>query len=165
MVEIFQDRIEITNPGVPLIDTDRFLDSPPQSRNEILARFMRRINICEERGTGIDKVLFEIEKVQLPAPKFSVEQNHTRITIYAYKALTKMNKEEKIRACYWHACLCQESNQLMTNSSLRERFGIEQKNQAIVSRIISDTLKKGFIKPSDPDNTSRKHVKYIPFWA
>ncbi len=43
-------RMEITNPGTPLVDTQRFLDSPPQSRNEALASFMRRINVCEESG-------------------------------------------------------------------------------------------------------------------
>ena len=37
MVEIFPGRIEITNPGEPLVDTQRFLDSPPRSRNEVLA--------------------------------------------------------------------------------------------------------------------------------
>lgn len=55
MIEIFDNRIEITNPGKPLIDIKRFLDEPPRSRNESLASFMRRINICEERGSGIDK--------------------------------------------------------------------------------------------------------------
>jgi ATP-dependent DNA helicase RecG len=34
MVEIFDDRIEITNPGVPLMDPNRFVDMPPRSRNE-----------------------------------------------------------------------------------------------------------------------------------
>ncbi|MDX5934117.1 ATP-dependent DNA helicase RecG [Acidithiobacillus thiooxidans ATCC 19377] len=29
MVEIFADRMEITNPGLPLVQTHRFLDSPP----------------------------------------------------------------------------------------------------------------------------------------
>jgi len=60
MVEIFEDRIEITNPGVPLVATERFLDSPPRSRNEALASLLRRIGICEERGSGIDKVVFQI---------------------------------------------------------------------------------------------------------
>ncbi|MEI6219140.1 MAG: ATP-binding protein, partial [bacterium] len=61
MVEIFTDRIEITNPGTPLIDTLRFIDEPPRSRNEALAAIMRRLNICEERGSGIDKVIAQVE--------------------------------------------------------------------------------------------------------
>jgi len=44
-VEIFKDRLEVTNPGTPLIETDRFLDKPPRSRNEKLAALMRRIGI------------------------------------------------------------------------------------------------------------------------
>jgi ATP-dependent DNA helicase RecG len=57
MVEIFEDRIEVTNPGIPLVDTQRFVDTPPRSRNEGLASLMRRIGICEERGSGWDKVV------------------------------------------------------------------------------------------------------------
>ena len=68
MVEIFDDRIEITNPGEPLVDTQRFVDTPPKSRNEALASLMRRFRICEERGSGIDKVVFQVELFQLPAP-------------------------------------------------------------------------------------------------
>lgn len=64
MVEIFSDRIEITNPGKPLIDALRFMDEPPQSRNETLAALMRRMNICEERGSGVDKVVHSVELFQ-----------------------------------------------------------------------------------------------------
>ena len=57
MIEIFATRLEITNPGAPIVDVIRFLDTPPRSRNELMAAFMRRIGICEERGSGIDKVV------------------------------------------------------------------------------------------------------------
>ena len=57
MIEIFSNRLEITNPGAPIVDVIRFLDTPPRSRNELMAAFMRRIGICEERGSGIDKVV------------------------------------------------------------------------------------------------------------
>src|SRR5437867_12920497 len=60
--------IEITNPGAPLVDTQRLVDTPPRSRNEALASLMRRIGICEERGSGWDKVVFQTELYQLPAP-------------------------------------------------------------------------------------------------
>jgi ATP-dependent DNA helicase RecG len=165
MIEVFEDRIEITNPGVPLIDTMRFIDNPPQSRNESLASFMRRINICEERGSGIDKVVKHIEIFQLPAPDFAAIDKFTKSTLFAYQKLNNMSKNDKVRACYQHACLRFVSNDQMTNSSLRERFSIDDKNYSIASRIISDTLDAGLIKPFDPDNTSKKHAKYIPCWA
>jgi predicted HTH transcriptional regulator len=165
MIEIFDDRIEITNPGKPLINTMRFMDHNPQSRNEKLAHFMRRLNICEERGSGIDKVIFECESYQLPAPTFYEGNNYTRVTLFAHKSLRQMNIEDKIRACYLHASLKYISGDFMTNSSLRERFGIAEKNYSIASRIISEGIKSGLIKDQDPYNKSKKHSRYVPFWA
>ena len=51
-IEIFSDRIEITNPGRPLVETNRMIDLPPQSRNETIASLMRRMGLCEEQGSG-----------------------------------------------------------------------------------------------------------------
>lgn len=165
MVEIFADRVEITNPGTPLIDTLRFIDEPPVSRNEALAAFMRRMNICEERGSGIDKVISQVELFQLPAPDFQVTTNHTKAILYAPRKLAKMNVQERIRACYQHACLCWVSNKPMTNASLRERFGIEERNYPMASKIIADAVRSELIRPADPESKSRKHAKYVPFWA
>ena len=165
IIEIFSDRIEITNPGVPLIDTMRFIDEPPRSRNEDLAAFMRRINICEERGSGIDKVVFVVELFQLPAPKFMETGEHTKVILFAHKKLADMDNSDRIRACYQHACLRYVSNEHMTNSSLRKRFSIDDKNYSMASRIIGETVDAGLIKPYDPESTSKKHAKYVPFWA
>lgn len=164
MIEIFQDRIEFTNPGLPLITTNRFIDEY-QSRNEILASFMRRIGVCEEKGSGIDKVIFQVEFYQLPAPDFQVQEKHFKAIIYSFKELNEMDKDDKIRAAYQHACLRHVSNEKMTNQSLRERFRIDERNSAIVSRIIRDTLKMKLIKEEDPESTSRKYARYIPYWA
>ena len=52
----------------------------------------------------------------------------------------------------------------MTNTSLRERFGIEPHNSAMASRIIKETLEVKLIRPYD-GFASRKFMKYVPFWA
>jgi predicted HTH transcriptional regulator len=164
MIEIFSNRIEITNPGKPLIDPMRFIDHNPESRNELLARFMRRLNICEERGSGFDKVVFECEYNQLPAPEIIVNDRYTRIILYGHRTFRQMDKQDKIRACYQHACLKYVSGEYMTNQSLRKRFDIEEYNYTIASKIISDTIKTGLIKDYDEENKSRKYAKYVPYW-
>ena len=164
MIEIFSNRFEVTNPGEPLVDTERFLDSPPKSRNEILASFMRRINICEERGSGIDKVVFETELYQLPAPIFRAVNGSTIVILFAHKELKDMNKQDRIRATYQHAVLRYIQNNFMTNSSLRERFGINDKNIATVSRIIKDTLKDNKIALFDESVGNRART-YVPTWS
>ncbi len=164
MIEVFSERIEITNPGIPLVATDRFLDSPPRSRNEAMASLMRRMNICEERGSGIDKVVVQTEIYQLPAPLFEQFSEHTRSVLFAYREFKKMDKEERIRACYLHCVLKYLNREPMNNSSLRERFGIEEHNKAQVSGILRDAVKAGCIHLYDPDAGPRSR-RYIPFWV
>jgi len=164
MVEIFSDRLEITNPGVPLVAPNRFLDSPPKSRNELVASMMRRIGVCEERGSGIDKVVFQTELYQLPAPLFEVTDEHTRSILFAYKPLNDMDKEERVRACYLHCCLKWVERKPMNNSSVRGRFGIENQNKALASRIIALTIDSGLIKPHDTEAGVRNR-RYIPSWG
>ena len=165
MIEIFSDRVEITNPGIPLVKTDRFLDSPPKSRNEVLASFMRRIGVCEERGSGIDKVVFETEFNQLPAPLFEIVEDQTRAVLFGPRSYAEMYQTDRIRACYLHACLKCVNRSYLTNTSLRKRFGIEEKNRSMVSRIIHDTMDAGLIKPADPESASRRLARYLPYWA
>jgi len=164
MVEIFSNRMEITNPGLPLVKTDRFLDSPPKSRNEGLASFMRRIGVCEERGSGVDKVVFQTEFYQLPAPLFETTEEHTRAVLFAHREFRDMDKDDRIRAGYLHACLRYVQRDFMTNTTLRERFGIEDKNSAMASRIIRDTIEAGLIRCHDETVGSRAR-KYLPWWA
>lgn len=164
MVEIFDNRIEITNPGLPLVSTDRFLDTPPRSRNEALASLMRRFGICEERGSGIDKVVYQTELYQLPAPIFEAVEEHTRVVLFAHRDLKNMDKQDRVWACYLHACLRYVQRDYMTNSTLRERFAIDPKNSAMVSRIIRDALDAGKIRCYD-DSVGSKAKKYLPWWA
>ena len=165
MVEIFANRIEITNPGVPLIDTLRFIDEPPRSRNEALASVMRRMNVCEERGSGIDKVVFQAELFQLPAPDFRATSCHTVAVMFAARALADMDRTDRVRACYQHASLQRVSEKRMTNSSLRTRLGIKDSNYPQASRIIRDTLEAKLIKQHVGGSESTKDASYVPFWA
>jgi len=98
----------------------------------------------------------------LPLPDFTVSDRHTRATIFAPRKLAGTTKVERIRACYQHACLLHVSNKAMTNSTLRKRLGISDENYPMASRIIAETEREGLIRPT---NKSRKHARYVPFWA
>lgn len=165
MIEIFNDRLEITNPGVPLVDVNRFIDTAPKSRNEKLASLMRRLNICEERGSGIDRAINAIEVYQLPAPKIEKGDDYTRVTLYMPQNLSSMSSEDRIRACYQHACLQYVSNQPANNQSVRRRFNISKNNTSMASKIIAETIESGLLKARNPENASKKYASYVPYWA
>lgn len=164
-IEIFSNRIAITNAGAPLNDINRLIDLPPQSRNERLAKTMFELRICERRGSGIDRAIEAIESMYLPPVEFSKSDQHTRVSIFPRKKFTEMTKSEKVMACYQHACLKFESREKINNQSVRERFELSKKGTSVVSRIIADTMEAGFIKPTDTETTSKKYMTYIPYYG
>ena len=164
MVEIYTDRIDVSNPGQPIISVERFIDEY-NSRNSSLADLMRRLGICEELGSGLDKAVAAIELFQLPPLRFTVQEARTTVTLFAYRKYADLDRQERIYACYQHACLKYVTNDKMTNLTLRERLGIDKQNYPMASRIIRDTLVAGKIKEEKTENQSRNNKGYVPFWA
>ena len=164
VVEIYSNRIEISNPGIPIVPVDRFIDGY-QSRNERLADLMRRVGICEEKSSGIDRVIQSAEILQLPAPEFLVSQNRTIVVIHGLRPFKDMNGSDRVRACYQHCVLQYVIRKQMTNQSLRIRFGVSEGSSNAISQIISNALDQKLIKsdPNAPD--SRRYARYIPIWA
>ena len=164
VVEIFEKRIEITNSGTPLVDVRRIIDNPPKSRNEKLASLMRRLRMCEELGTGWDKIVITCELYQLPAPKIELFEDSTRVTLFSEMPFSNISMEDKLWACYLHACIKHVQDEQLTNSSLRERFGLKDSASGTVSRLIKEAVASELIKPLDP-TTAPRYMKYIPIWA
>ncbi len=164
MVEIYTDRVEISNPGDPIVPVERFIDGY-ESRNEDLARIMRRLGICEEKSSGIDRVIHETEVYQLPAPDFRAGHRRTIVTIYGPRDFELMDRGDRTRACYQHCALKWVMSEVMTNQSLRERFGLPESKSAIVSQVIAASMEAGLIKPDEKVGTSRRFARYLPFWA
>jgi len=164
LIEIFSDRVEVSNPGKPVVPIDRLIDGIC-SRNERMADLMRRLGICEERGSGIDKVVGAVELLHLPPPDFRASDQRTIFTVYGPRDFSDMDREDRMRACYQHCCLKWEMSERMTNQSLRERFQIPQQKTHLVSGVITATLEMGWIKPDEKVGTSKKLARYVPGWA
>jgi predicted HTH transcriptional regulator len=167
MIEIFDNRIEFSNPGtlLPSKKLDRLIGTTPESRNEILASAFRRFRICEERGTGFLKVVTSTELYGLPPVAFEQGENYFKVTLFKPRKFKEMSQTERIEACYQHAVLKYFSSSAMTNTSLRERLKMHEKQRTQVSNLIHDALEAGRIKRKDPTSASSKFAEYIPYWA
>jgi predicted HTH transcriptional regulator len=167
LVEIFDDRIEISNPGglLPSKQLDRLIGTQPESRNEQLARAFRRFRICEEQGSGLMKAGLEVELYGLPPIKFEAGSNYFKVTLLSPKTFGQMSASERLSACYQHSVLKHLSGSVMTNKSLRERLKMPEKQRSMVSALIQEAVDRKFIKPADPENKSRKYSEYIPSWG
>ena len=164
VVEIFANRVEVTNPGTPLVDVMRIIDNPPKSRNEKLASLMRRLGMCEELGRGWDRMVISCELQRLPAPRIQVYEESTRVSLFSHFEFSNISTEDKLWATYLHACIRYVEGETLTNSSLRERFGLKDTSAGSVSRLLKEATSKEWIKPLDP-TTARRYMKYLPFWA
>jgi predicted HTH transcriptional regulator len=164
MVEIYDDRVEISNPGEPMVPPERFIDGY-QSRNERLAGLMRRFGICEEKSSGIDKVIQIAEIFQLQAPLFEKMYHRTNVVIAGTKEFSLLDRDARVRACYQHCALRYVMRLPMNNQSLRERFKLPESKSVVISQVITATVADNLIKPDEKTTSSRKFARYVPFWA
>lgn len=107
---------------------------PPIEEQTLIANFLDR------ETSKIDALVGE------HAPIFETPEGATRVVLFSHKSLNEMDRADRVRACYLHACLRYVERNPMTNSSLRERFGIDKRNSATASRIINEALEDGCVK-------------------
>lgn len=163
VIEIYKDRVEITNAGNSLIEVDRMIDER-RSRNENLAKAMRDLGFCEERGGGLDKAITEIEDMLLPAPYFWASAHSMRVVVPGPTPLAKLSRSEKVWACFCHCVVRWIRNDYMSNTSLRQRFSLRGEDYQVASAIIAAARKEGKIVPED-ENQGKRIARYVPYWA
>lgn len=164
-IEIFTNRLTFTNPGASLNDVNRLIDLPPHSRNESMAQMMLLMDMCERRGSGIDRATDAISQMKLPAYKAQSGDDYTRITLFPKKKVSEMTREERIAVCYQHACLLYEDGIAINNQIVRERFNLNKNQAVMASRILADTQESGLIKMKDPETESKRYSSYIPYYG
>lgn len=158
-IEIYEDRVEITNPGKALIDIWQFYNCN-RSRNEKLAYFMREIGICEELGSGIDRIVEISEKENRFTPKYITNDEYVNVKLFKEKNFDQMTDDDKMNILYYHCCYSYSVEDYMSNTSLRARFLLDNSKTSIdkISRLIKKAKESNLIKPSSSKT-------YIPFWA
>lgn len=163
-IEIYDNRVEFTNPGEPIVPVERFIDGY-QSRNERMADIMRRMRICEEKSSGIDRVVHAAEVSQLPPPDFRAAFNRTEVILCGPRPSEEMDRDERVRACYQHCVLRWVMRERMTNQTLRQRFHLPENKSATISQILNATVTDGLIKLDNAVGASKKYARYVPTWA
>lgn len=83
-VAIFDDRIEITNPGcLPFgLSFEAALSGISQLRNRVIGRVFRELNLIEQWGSGLGRMLNICQQQGIPLPKFEELGNFFRTTLY-----------------------------------------------------------------------------------
>ncbi|QPK79394.1 putative DNA binding domain-containing protein [Corynebacterium lizhenjunii] len=162
-ISVFADRIEVANPGTPLVDPDRFIDAVSDSRNQRLGEALRRAYFVEQRGSGWDKIVQSLEEEHFP-PALVRVNGSTVVSLSAYRPYSMMSMRERMQAVYQHTCLSLLRAQPVNNASVRARFGLDSSHAAQVSRLLSATVDENLIRLYDPEAGPRSR-RYVPNWA
>jgi len=89
-INIFDDRIEINNPGgLPEGLTKEFFGKRSVRRNPITYRLLRDANYVEGLGTGIPRMINEMRKAGLKDPEFNFEAGFFVVTFRNRKSTFK----------------------------------------------------------------------------
>lgn len=159
VVEIFEGRIEISNPGTPLVDAARILDGPRRSRHPHLAGLVRRLLLGGgERGWRA--AALACEKARVPAPRIDLYEDSVRVTLFAKTPFSSIPPRDRLWACRLHACLRQIQGRPMTTASLMARFG-DTATISDVERLLEDAVGAELIRPLGPGGRDG----FAPFWA
>lgn len=101
-VAIFDDRIEITNPGcLPFgLSMEAALSGISQLRNRVIGRVFRELNLIEQWGSGLKRMQMVCQQHGICAPTFEEVGNFFKVTLYHEKH--KQRDVEQYNAKDWH---------------------------------------------------------------
>lgn len=154
-LQIFTDRIEITNPGglYGRITLDQLGQVQPDTRNPLLATALETLKITENRYSGIPTVRREMQEHDLPMPQFENYHGTFKVTLFGERK--GMPKKEIGDPDILTFCLTPR-----TRKEIADFLGVKSQAYAI-STYITPLVNANKIKLSMPDRPKSPSQKYI----
>lgn len=155
---IFEDRLEITNPGgiYGRIKLDQLGKVQPDTRNPVLAGALEVLRITENRYSGIPTMRKACEQYHLREPEFKNERGTFSVCFY----------KEQIKSPAAAAEISQEAKELLlfcktprTRKEICEYLGLTSTTYAI-QRHVQPMIDQGLIKMSIPDKPKSARQLY-----
>lgn len=158
-VAVYDDRVEVTSPGMLYggLTLEEAMSGRSKIRNRAIAEVFSRMEIIEEWGTGIRRIIKRAQEYGLPKPEFLEIGDTFRVNLYR-KADKKPIKADKkpIKA--------ERENKIMgyvaekgsiTNKEARELLGLAE---STVKRILKDMSREGLLT-EDGVKKSKRYMK------
>ncbi len=153
-LQIFTDRIEITNPGglYGRITLDQLGQAQPDTRNPVLATALETLKITENRYSGIPTVRHEMSEYKLPMPQFEDYRGQFKVTLFGERAGTikKESADKDILA------FCSTPR---TRKEIADFLGIKSQAYAI-SNYVMPLVAANKISLCNPEHPKSPEQKY-----
>lgn len=138
-VEVYDDRIEITNPGGLLPIVAKHFGRKSLSRNPYIFSLFMRMNLVEHVGSGIGRMQELMLNAGLPEPQYETE-GMFNITLYRASALTV---EPKLSGLEKQVIELMSGENKPTVDELCEKIG---RKKSTTYNLLRSLRKKGYLK-------------------
>jgi ATP-dependent DNA helicase RecG len=150
MIEIFDNRVEISNPGgLPKSLTPENFGKKSVARNPVIANLYHRAKFIEKLGTGINRIKNAMKEAELPEPEFEFSEFFS-ITFKRTKADETVEKTVEKTRGKTRGKIIQliSENPNITIEEMAEKIGITSKG---VEYNIDKLKKEGILNRIGPD--------------
>jgi ATP-dependent DNA helicase RecG len=95
MIDVDDEKVVVSSPGIPLAPIEKFLtySVASNSRNPKIAYILFEMGLVEERGFGMEE-LSKLEKQGYPKPKFELDGNVLKSTIFRGSAAKQVTDDD-----------------------------------------------------------------------
>ncbi len=166
-VAIYDDRVEIENPGIllPGMTIEDVKQGISKIRNRVIARVFRELGLIEQWGSGFRRILDEAEEQNLPEPVFEEIGMKVRFTVFFAEKISPGSIHE----------IVEESGEQVTEqvirllTCLRERpsgtrdamqcLGLNHRPTFLYD-YLRPAIQAGFVQMTHPDSPRSPKQKY-----
>lgn len=147
-VALYDNRLEITSPGglMPGVTIDKMKEGYSQIRNRALAHAFSYMNLIEGWGTGIPRLIRQMDEYGLAEPEFINMESALRINLYRVINVNQYDNTEienafKVRETSKVHFKCAQSA-FKSNFNTQEQIILDYLNEngSITSTILADLL-------------------------
>ncbi len=174
-VAIYDDRLEIQNPGImmPGMSIEQFKAGVSRIRNPVIAKTLGQLELIEEWGSGYKRIKNTCESGGYPLPKWEEFGSALRVTFYPHPEVMEVGAEFGTQlAPSWHPVMegleldnemlqlidfCKEPRSFQV---LLEYMGWKDRTK-FRRRFVSPLLEKNLIKRTIPEKPSSSKQKYL----
>lgn len=143
---IYDDRLEVTSPGMLYggLTLEEAMSGRSKIRNRAIAEVFSRMELIEEWGTGIRRILKRAEEYNLPKPEFLEIGDTFRVNLYRSLDKKPIKKADKKPINLERQTLILDyvkKHGLISNKEARELLGLaESTTKRFLSQMVKDGL-------------------------
>lgn len=139
-VALYDDRLEVTSPGMLYggLTLEEAMSGRSKIRNRAIAEVFSRMELIEEWGTGIRRILNRAEEYELPEPEFLEIGDTFRVNLYR-----KADKKPIIAERQQLIITYVRENGSISNKEARALLGLAE---STTKRLLKQMVQDGMLK-------------------